>query len=87
MTINYVGSFKVDITFDGAFIFHGLNDSYHPLKDAVAYAVSALAEYGFDTAQILDCDTGEVLVEMENDEDDFDDGPAYYDDGNTCGYE
>jgi hypothetical protein len=53
-------------------------------------ARSYMGEYNFVTATIVDTETGEVVVEMERDwqdDCDDDDGPAYYDDGDSCGYE
>lgn len=88
MTINYIGTLKADICLDGDFTYHGMNDAYHPLQEYIDKATYFMGEYGFVSAQIVDCETGEIIVEMESDCNDFpDDGPAYYDDGDTCGYE
>ena len=88
MTINYIGTLKADICLDGDFTYNGMNDAYHPLQEYIDKATCFMSEYGFVTAQIVDCETGEIIVEMESDCNDFpDDGPAYYDDGDTCGYE
>lgn len=88
MTINYIGTLKADICLDGDFTYHGMNDAYHPLQEYIDKATYFMGEYGFVSAQIVDCETGEIIVEMESDCNDFlNDGPAYYDDGDTCGYE
>ena len=88
MKISYLGQFRADIIFDGDFTYHGMNDDYHQLQDYIDKATYFMGEYGFVSAQIVDCETGEIIVEMESDCNDFpDDGPAYYDDGDTCGYE
>lgn len=88
MTINYVGTFKADIYLEGDMVYHGMNDTYYPLQKYIDKATYLMSAYGFVTVQIVDCETGEIIVEMEDDCDDsFDDGPAYYDDGDTCGYE
>ena len=88
MTINYIGTFKADICLDGDMTYHGMNDAYHPLQEYIDKATYLMGEYGFVSAQIVDCETGEIIVEMESDCNDFpDDGPAYYDDGDTCDYE
>jgi hypothetical protein len=88
MTINYIGTLKADICLEGVFTYHGMNDAYHPLQEYIDKATYFMGEYGFVSAQIVDCETGEIIVEMETEyNDSSDDGPAYYDDGDTCGYE
>lgn len=88
MTINYIGTLKADICLEGNFTYHGMNDAYHPLQEYINKATYFMGEYGFVSAQIVDYETGEIIVEMESDCNDFpDDGPAYYGDGDTCGYE
>lgn len=88
MTINYIGTLKADICLEGNFTYHGMNDAYHPLQEYINKATYFMGEYGFVSAQIVDCETDEIIVEMESDCNDFpDDGPAYYGDGDTCGYE
>ena len=88
MTINYIGTLKAEICFDGDMTYKGMNDSYYPLQKYIDKATHLMGVYGFVSAQIVDCETGEIMVEMESDCNDFpDDGPAYYDDGDTCGYE
>lgn len=67
MTINYIGAFKADITFDDDMTYQGLNDSYHPLDVYVNTATYLMETYGFAQAQIVDCKTGETLVKMESD--------------------
>ena len=89
MTINYVLTVKADIVLDGDFTYSGMADRYYSLTEYIDKARFYMGEYGFVSATIVDAETGEVLVEMESDCNDFpdDDGPAYYDDGDTCGYE
>ena len=88
MTINYIGTLKADICLEGNFTYHGMNDAYHPLQEYIDKATYFMGEYGFVSAQIVDCETGEIIVEMETEyNDSSDDGPAYYGDGDTCGYE
>lgn len=87
MTVNYIGTVKADICFDGNFTYHGMNDDYHSLQKYIDKASFFMGEYGFVSAQIVDCETGEIIVEMETDYNGSDDSPAYYDDGDTCGYE
>ncbi len=88
MKINCVGTLKAEIYLEGDMTYCGMRDTYHPLQEYIDKATYLMDEYGFITAQIVDCETGEIMVEMESDCNDFpDDGPAYYDDGNTCGYE
>lgn len=90
MKINYIGTLNADIYLDGDMTYHGMsmNNAYHPLQEYIDKATYLMGEYGFVSAQIVDCETGEIIVEMENDCDDSsDDGPTYYDDGDTCGYE
>lgn len=88
MTIKYMMTLQADIVFDGDFTYSGMNDKYHSLDDLMDTARSYMGEYNFMTATIVDAETGEIMVEMERDwQDDDDDGPAYYDDGDSCGYE
>lgn len=92
MTIKYMMTLKADIVFDRDFTYSGMNDKYHSLDDLMDTARSYIREYGFITATIVDTETGEAIVEMERDwqddcDDDDDDEPAYYDDGDSCGYE
>lgn len=87
MKINYIGTFTADICLDGDMTYHGMNKGYHSLQEYVDKATCLMWEYGFVSAAIVDLETGEVIVEMERDCNDFPDEPAYYDDGDTCGYE
>lgn len=88
MKINCVGTLKADIYFEGSMIYCGMNGTYHPLQEYIDKATDLMNTYGFTSAQIVDSETGEIIVEMESVYNDFfDDGPAYYDDGDTCGYE
>lgn len=86
MTINYIVTFKADICFDGNFTYSGMNDTYHSLQEYIDKATFFMGEYNFVFAQIVNHETGDIIVEMESDSND-DDSPAYYDDGNICGYE
>lgn len=89
MKINYLGQFRANIVLDGDLTYHGMNDDYRPLQDYIDKATYLMGEYGFQNAQIVDDDDGNIILEMESDCNDCypDDGPAYYDDGDTCGYE
>lgn len=88
MTINYIGTLKAEICFDDGMTYKGMNDSYYSLQKYIDKATYLMGMYGFVSAQIVDCETGEIIVEMESDCNDFlNDDPAYYDDGDTCGYE
>lgn len=86
MTINYMGTFKADITLDDNLTYHDMNDHYHSLQDYIDKATYLMKVYGFIKARIVDCENGSVLVEMESDCNDCG-GPAWYDDGDTYGYE
>lgn len=90
MTINYVGEFKANIIFDEVFTYYD-DSGYHPIHYYVDRATYEIGEYHFVTAKIVDCSTGDVLVEMHADENvketSFDVEPEWYDDGETCGYE
>lgn len=86
MKINYIGTFKADICLDGDMTYHGMNDGYHPLQEYIDKATYLMGEYGFVSAQIVDTETGEIIVEMESDCNDFPDEPAYYDDSDTCNH-
>lgn len=88
MTINYVGNFQADIILDDDMTYHGMNYEYHTLQEYIDKATYLMGEYGFVSAKIVDTETDQVILGMESDCNDFmDDGPAYYDDGDTCGYE
>lgn len=87
MTINYVGTLKADITLDGILTCHDMNDHYYTLQEYIDRATYLMGEYGFVSAEIVDIETGNVIIEMESDCNDFPDELAYYDDGDTCGYE
>lgn len=89
MTIKYTMTLRANIVFDSIFTYSGMSDGC-PLDDLIEKAKYCMSEYNFVTADIVDAETGEVLVEVEQDwqEDEFnDDEPAYYDDGDSCGYE
>ena len=86
MTINYIGTFNADITFDDNLTYYDVDNPYHSLQDYVDKATYLMKVYGFTKAQIVDCETDKVLVEIESDYNDCGD-PAWYDDGDTCGYE
>ena len=88
MTIKYTMTLKANIIFDGDFTYSKLNNECHTLDELMDTARSYMGEYNFITAAIVDAETGKVVVEMERDwQDDCDDEPAYYDDGDSCGYE
>ena len=66
MKITYVGTFRAEICLEGDMIYKGMNDDYYPLQDYIDKAIYLMGEYGFSFAQIVDCDTGEIIVEMKN---------------------
>jgi len=65
MNINYVGTLKAEIYFEDDMVFRGMNDAFHPLQEYVDKAVYFMDTYGFVSAQIVDCMTGEIIVEMD----------------------
>lgn len=90
MTIKCIMTVKAYIYFDGNFKYEALASQSVSLDQLINTAKYYIGEYGFVSATVVDAETGEVLVEMEsdcNDLPDDDDGPEYYDDGDTCGYE
>ena len=87
MKITYLTRVTAVIIFDGCLRYDEMNDQSHPLQDYFAKAEWLMGEYGFEHAQIVDDDDGTCIAEMERDYDDVADEPAYYDDGETCGYE
>ena len=89
MKITYLTRVNAIIIFDGLLRYDEMNDQSHPLQDYLNKAEWLMGEYGFEHAQIVDNDDGTCIAEMERDYDydDVADEPAYYDDGETCGYE
>lgn len=81
MTINYVGTLKADICFEGGMTYHGMNDNYHVLQEYIDKAISLMTAYGFMAAQIVDYETGEIFVELKSDYNDS------HDDGGICDHE
>lgn len=68
MIINYVGTFRANICYDGDMTYTGMNNHYHPLQEYVKKAFYIMNQYGFTAAQIVDYDTGETLVEIIKEE-------------------
>lgn len=88
MKITYHTHVTAVIIFDGLLRYDEMNDQSHPLQDYLTKAEWLMGEYGFTHAEIVDNDDGTCIAEMERDDDyDVADEPAYYDDGDTCGYE
>lgn len=88
MKITYHTHVTAIIIFDGCLRYDEMNDQSHPLQDYFDKAEWLMGEYGFTHAEIIDNDDGTCIAEMERDDDyDVVDEPAYYDDGDTCGYE
>ena len=69
MKINYIGTFKADIYFDDGMAYHGMNDDYHPLQEYIDKAILLMGKYDFVRAQIVDYETGETLVTIDDDDD------------------
>ncbi len=65
MTINYNNTLKADICLDGTFTYHGMNNNYYSLQKYIDKATFFMGEYGFVFAQIVDCETGKIIIEME----------------------
>lgn len=65
MNINCVGAVKAEIYFDNGMAYLGMNDTCHHLQEYIDKAASIMTEYGFVTAQIVDCKTDEILVEIK----------------------
>ena len=88
MKINYLYSTNMTVIYNDAFEQKLGNTS---LEKATATILFNLEIHKFSKATCIDTDTGEILFSIDDydyDEDDnYDDEPAYYDDGNTCGYE
>lgn len=89
MKITYLTHVNAIIIFDGLLRYDEMNDQSRPLQDYLTKAEWLMDEYGFEHAQIVDNDDGTCIAEIEREDDDYDvaDEPAYYDDGDTCGYE
>ena len=67
MTINYTGTFKATICFNDSLVYHGMEDKYYPLQQYVNMATWLIEKYCFPcTAYITDSETGEILVEIKN---------------------
>ena len=62
MTINYTYSTNMTIILDELFEIPMTGT----LDDAVNKIKWAMGEYGFDCADVIDSDTGEVLIQVEN---------------------
>ena len=67
MTINLIMTVKACIYFDGSFNYENLASKYVSLDKLIDTAKSLMNTYGFMTANIVDAETGEVLVIMERD--------------------
>lgn len=63
MTINYTYSTKMIICFDDVYEVHHCGT----LEEATCIVKNGFYEYGFDKADIIDANTGEVLAMAEND--------------------
>jgi len=68
MKINYIGTFRADIYFDGGMAYHGMNDDFHPLQEYIDKATFLMGEYDFVQAQIVDYETGETIVTIDIDD-------------------
>lgn len=68
MRINYIGTFRADIYFEGGIAYHGMNDDFHPLWEYIDKANFLMEEYNFVQAQIVDYETGEIIVTINIDD-------------------
>ena len=63
MTISYLYTTRVTITFDDLF-YKEMTDSLDTIIERASWYIS---EYGFSHADIMDANTGEILVTIDND--------------------
>lgn len=63
MTINYTYCTKMVICFDNIYEVH----TTCTLDEATSIVENGFLEYGFDKADVIDAETGEVLMMAEND--------------------
>ena len=88
MKIKYLYSTNMTVFYNDTFEQELGNTS---LEKAMATALFNLEIHRFSKATCINTDTEEMLFSIDDydyDEDNsHDDEPAYYDDGNTCGYE
>lgn len=68
MKINYIGTFRADIYFDGDMVYHAMNNDFHPLQEYVNKATFLMGKYDFVQAQIVDYETGEIIVTIDIDD-------------------
>lgn len=68
MKINYIGTFRADIYFNGGMAYHGMNDDFYPLQEYIDKATFLMGEYDFVHAQIVDYETGETIAIVEIDD-------------------
>lgn len=68
MKINYIGTFRADIYFNGGMAYHGMNDDFHTLQEYIDKATFLMGEYDFVQAQIVDYETGVILVTIDIDD-------------------
>lgn len=66
MTIIYSMTVYADIIFDDVFEYHGMREIV-TLQECVMKAKKIMREYKFKNALIVNAETGEIYVEMEND--------------------
>lgn len=67
MTIIYPMTVYADIIFDDIFEYHGMREINVTLEECVMKAKKIMREYKFKSALIVNAETGEIYVEMEND--------------------
>ena len=67
MTIVYPMTVYADIIFDDIFEYHGMRDINVTLEECIIKAKKIMREYKFKNALIVNAETGEIYVEMEND--------------------
>lgn len=67
MTISHVYTTKVTVIFDALFKME-MTDSLDTVIERASWCIS---EYGFNHADIMDANSGEILVTLDNDYGDF----------------
>lgn len=66
MTINYTMKVLANIIFDNVFMYDGMAFHSLPIEEYINKAKFYMNEYGFATAKIVNAETNDTLVEMEN---------------------
>lgn len=67
MKITYWITAFVDLIFDDILEYHGMHENPATLKESMMKAKQIMKEYNFKKAVIVNAETGEILLEMEED--------------------